>query len=91
MTRSAFTRMAGTTIALGIAALAFAVPASARTAPDPDTGGLVIPAPTSQGVDSSSDGNWRELGLGAVGGLAIAGAGIAAASGLRHRHTATVQ
>jgi hypothetical protein len=84
MTRTTFTRIAGTTLATGFAALTFAAPASALEAPDPDTGGLVpIPsAPTT----TSSDSNWLELGIGAVGGLAIAGAGVAAAAGIRHRH-----
>jgi hypothetical protein len=84
MTRTTFIRIAGPTVATGFAALAFAAPASALEAPDPDTGGLV-PIPSAPAT-TSSDNTWLELGIGAAGGLVIAGAGVAAAAGIRHRH-----
>jgi hypothetical protein len=78
--------LAGSTIVAGVAGIALAAPAGALEAPDPGTGSTVVdqrgPAATS-----TDDNQWLEIGLGALGGLAIAGAGVAAANGLRHRST----
>lgn len=83
MTRSTLTRLTTTAFVTGFASLAFAAPAGALEAPDPETGSTVSPAPTTTSTD---DGNWMEISLGALGGLAIAGAGIAAVAGVRHRN-----
>jgi hypothetical protein len=82
MKHSSLTRLATTAIATGFAGLAFAAPASAFEAPDPELGNIVSPGPSTT---SSEDSNWLEIGLGAAGGLVLAGAGIAAVAGVRHR------
>lgn len=84
MKHSSLTRLATTAIATGFAGLAFAAPASALEAPDPEVGTLVTPGPST--TTSTDDSNWLEISLGAVGGLVIAGAGIAAVAGVRHRN-----
>ncbi len=84
MTRKSITRVAASAVATGFASVALAMPASAVQAPDPDLGGLVS---TGGGAASTSQETpWMELGLGALGGLALAGAGVAAVAGMRHRH-----
>lgn len=84
MTRRNITRVAASAIATGFASVALAMPAHAVEAPDPDVGGLVD---TGGGAASTSESTpWMELGLGALGGLALAGAGVAAVAGMRHRH-----
>jgi hypothetical protein len=83
MTRSTLTRLSTTALVTGFASLAFAAPAGALEAPDPEAGNIVSPAPSSTSTD---DGNWMEISLGALGGLVIAGAGIAAVAGVRHRN-----
>lgn len=84
MNRSTLTRLATSALVTGFASLALAGPASAVEAPDPEVGGLVNPTPGTPAADS--DGNWMEIGVGALAGLALAGAGVAAAAGVRHRH-----
>jgi hypothetical protein len=84
MTRSTLTRLTTTALVTGVAGLALAAPAGAMEAPEPGGGGTVAPAaPTATSTD---DSNWLEISLGALGGLAIAGAGIAAVAGVRHRN-----
>lgn len=82
MTRKTITRIASVGLVTGFAGLAFAVPAEARDIPD--GGGAVsptyVPGPT---VDESTP--WMEIGIGALGGLALAGAGVAAAQSVRNR------
>ena len=84
MTRKTITRIASVGLVTGFASLAFAVPAEARDIPD--GGGAVsptyVPGPT---VDESTP--WMEIGIGALGGLALAGAGVAAAQSVRNRQT----
>lgn len=84
MNRSSLRRLATTTLVTGIAGLALAAPASALEAPDPEVGNAVSGGSTA--TTTSEDGNWMEISLGALGGLAIAGAGIAAVAGVRHRN-----
>lgn len=83
MTRSSLHRLTTTALVTGFASLALAAPASALEAPDPETGNAVSGTSTST---TSDDGNWMEISLGALGGLVIAGAGIAAVAGVRHRN-----
>lgn len=83
MNLSTLTRFATTALVAGFAGLAFAAPASALEAPDPEVGGLVNPSGGSS--TTSSDDPWMEIGIGALGGLVLAGAGVAAAAGIRHR------
>ena len=84
MNRSPLHRLATTALVTGFASLALAAPASALEAPDPEIGNAV--SGTSTATTTSEDGNWMEISLGALGGLAIAGAGIAAVAGVRHRN-----
>ena len=85
MNHSSLHRLATTALVTGFASLALAAPASALEAPDPEIGNAVSSG--SSTTTTSEDGNWMEIGLGALGGLAIAGAGIAAVAGVRHRNT----
>jgi len=78
------TRITGTGLVTALAGLALAVPAEARDIPDgggPSTGLVSDPA-AEEGTP------WTEIGLGALGGLALAGAGVAAAQSVRRRETA---
>ncbi len=84
MNRSSLHRLATTALVTGFASLALAAPASALEAPDPEIGNAVSGSSTA--TTTSEDGNWMEISLGALGGLAIAGAGIAAVVGVRHRN-----
>lgn len=84
MNCSSLHRLATTALVTGFASLALAAPASALEAPDPEIGNAV--SGNSTATTSSEDGNWMEISLGALGGLAIAGAGIAAVAGVRHRN-----
>jgi hypothetical protein len=84
MAKTSITRLASAAVVTGITTLAFATPASAMQPPEPvgsaDTGPVVT---EDNGID------WAPLGAGALGGIALAGAGVAAAAGLRHRRHAT--
>jgi hypothetical protein len=86
MNRSSIHRLATTALATGFASLALAAPASALEAPDPEIGNAVSGTSTATTSSEDSNGNWMEISLGALGGLAIAGAGIAAVTGVRHRN-----
>ena len=82
MTRNTITRITSVGLATSFASLAFAMPAEARAIPD--GGGAV--SPTAVPTDPVSDGTpWMEIGIGALGGLALAGAGVAAAQSVRNR------
>jgi hypothetical protein len=86
MIRNKLITLAGSAVVTGVAGIALAAPAGALEAPDPGTGNTVVDqrAPAAASTD---DSQWLEIGLGALGGLAIAGAGVVAANGLRHRST----
>ena len=82
-------RLAGTAVVTTVAGIALATPPAAMVdpAPPPNPDGVGL----SGGGTSSDDGPWLEIGIAAVGGLALAGAGIAASSAARRRslaHTA---
>ena len=82
MARRSITRLAAGAVVTGIATLAIAAPASAAFPKDP-TGGSVFPtSPTV--VDEGWQ--WYEIAGGALGGIALAGGGVAAAAGLRRRN-----
>jgi hypothetical protein len=91
------TRVATSALVTGLASLALAGPADAMMTHDPDLGSIVradnntglstpseVPAPATD-----EDTPWIQLGIGALGGLALAGAGMAAASRVRHRQSVT--
>jgi hypothetical protein len=88
------TRVATTAVVAGLASLVLAGPADALMTHDPDLDGTIL-ADNNTGVPeqvpstSSDDGDtpWTQLGIGALGGLVLAGAGTAAAIRVRHRHT----
>lgn len=86
MTSSKLARVTAAAFATGIATLALAAPVQAQQVTNPDGGrpGTVViqtpaPAPTSAGWQ------FEQVAVGAAGGLALAGVGIAATAGLR-RH-----
>ena len=87
MIRNKLIALAGSALITGVAGIAFAAPAGALEAPDPGNGGLVFDQRAPATTSSTDDNQWMEIGLGALGGLAIAGAGVAAANGLKHRST----
>lgn len=83
-------RLAGAAVVTTVAGIALATPAAAMVdpAPPPNPDGVGL---SGGGGTSSDDGPWLEIGIAAVGGLALAGAGIAASSAARRRslaHTA---
>jgi hypothetical protein len=82
-TRHMLTRTA-TAAAAGTALLALsAAPVSAVEIPEPGA------KPAAETSSTSSDGTpWMEIGVGALGGLVLVGAGVAAATTVRHRHAA---
>lgn len=88
------TRLASAAVVTGIATLAFATPANAINPhqPDPNSRGSTAgswnypPAPTS--ADESSTWDLLPIATGALGGIALAGATVAAAVGLRRHHQA---
>lgn len=82
MTRKTITRIASAGLVTGFASLALAVPAEAQEIPD--GGGAV--SPTAVPTDTVDEGTpWAEIAIGALGGLALAGAGVAAVQSVRHR------
>lgn len=81
MTRNAITRITSVGLVSCFASLAFALPAEARDVPD--GGGPVFPYTPTPTVEEGTP--WMEIGIGALGGLALAGAGVAAAQSVRHR------
>jgi hypothetical protein len=84
MIRNKLIALAGSAIVTGVAGVALAAPAGALEAPEPGNGNVVVDR-TPVTTSSTDDNQWLEIGLGALGGLAIAGAGVAAANGLKHR------
>jgi hypothetical protein len=92
------TRVVTAALVTGLASLVLAGPADALLAHDPDVGGSVLAdnntglsAPSKVPAPVTDDGGtpWTELGIGALGGLALAGAGTAAAIRIRGRHAVT--
>lgn len=81
MTRNTITRITTVGLVTGFASLALAVPAQARDVPD--GGGPLNPSTPPAAIDEGTP--WMEIGIGALGGLALAGAGVAAAQSVRHR------
>lgn len=88
------TRLAATAIVTGLASLVLAGPADALLAHDPDAGGqlradnhpgLSTPSQVPAAATDEDTTPWMELGIGALGGLALAGAGTAAAVSVRRR------
>ncbi|MGN6575568.1 MAG: hypothetical protein ACTHKG_07770 [Nocardioides sp.] len=85
MIRNKLIALTGSAIAAGVAGVALSAPATAMEAKDPQAG-LDLRSPATS-TTSGDDSQWLEIGLGALGGLAIAGAGVAAATGLKRRGT----
>ena len=83
MTRNTITRITSVGLVTGFAGLALAMPAQAREIPD--GGGAVSPTVTERQTPITEGTPWTEIGLGALGGLALAGAGVAAAQSVRNR------
>lgn len=89
MTTRSLTRLAAASVVTGVAGIALATPASAMVDPAPNgAGSSSTPSTTSSATDDSP---WAEIGVAVVGGVALAGVGIAAGSAVRRRslaHTA---
>ncbi|HJR39326.1 MAG TPA: hypothetical protein VJ819_13175 [Nocardioidaceae bacterium] len=88
MATRSITRLASAAVVTGIATLAFAGPADAQYPKEPDLGARV--EVTGTGTPTVDDG-WElsQIASGALGGIALAGVGVAAAAGLRrHSHAA---
>jgi hypothetical protein len=88
------TRLASAAVVTGVATLAFAAPASAikpiEPAPDRESSsagaGSVTPVPAPAPEGTSWD--LLPVATGALGGVAVAGAAVAAAAGLRRHNLA---
>lgn len=80
MARKSITRITSIGLVTGFASLALAMPAEAKDVPD--GGGPINPSPIATVEEGTP---WMEIGIGALGGLALAGAGVAAAQSVRHR------
>ncbi len=87
--------LAAAAVVTGVAGLALATPAAATVEPAPPPaseditrhhqhGGSLMQTPSGTSV-TSEDGPWAEIGVAVIGGLALAGVGIAAGSAVR-RH-----
>ncbi len=80
------TRLAGAAAVAGAALLFAGTPAQAQTAPDPHTGDVRVITLT-QSVPAQ-DLNLGQIGLGALAGLALTGAGVVAVRAGRRTHVA---
>jgi hypothetical protein len=81
------TRLASAAVAAGVASLALAAPAGALVEP----GGPGGTSGGNPGIDTAPAGTSWELlpiAVGAAGGLALAGVGFAAATGVRRHNVA---
>jgi hypothetical protein len=87
MKKSPFTRIAMATVATGFATIAFAAPANANMALDPEVGN-VVQVETTPGTPAEPGTDWGQLAVAAAAGVALAGAGAAAVAGTRRRHLA---
>jgi hypothetical protein len=99
--RNPYPFAAGAVVA-GVAGLALAIPAAAMAdppAPPPTPvsnldfvhtqhGGSVTQTPTGSTSVTDEDSPWAEIALGALGGVALAGVGIAASVAVRRRSMA---
>jgi hypothetical protein len=85
MASRAVTRLASAAVVTGIATLALPGPAGAVYPKEPDLGARVEVKTPPPPVSDSFD--YTALAGGALGGIALAGVGVAAAAGLRrHQH-----
>jgi hypothetical protein len=84
MTFRTVTRLASAAVVGSVASLALATPAGALVEP----GGPGGTSSGSTGIPTSADTSWELLpiAIGAAGGLALAGIGFAAATGVRRRN-----
>jgi hypothetical protein len=87
MTPRTLHRFATTAVVTGVAGLALAAPASAMVdpAPAPNADGTSLPA---SGGTATDDSPWAEISVAVLGGLALAGVGIAGTAAVRRRSVA---
>ncbi len=87
MNKHSLSRIATAVSSFGVAALAsifLATPAQATVAPEPDArGGSTATSTVTSPAPSGAD--WRQIGLGAAGGIVLAGAGAVALGGSRRQ------
>lgn len=81
-------RLAASAVVGTAATVALAAPAQAMFVHDPVTGSAGGSAPTS--TTQTSDNGWQllQVGVGAAGGIVVAGAAAGAAAGLHRRRVA---
>lgn len=87
MTPRTLSRFATTAVVTGVAGLALAAPAAAMVdpAPAPNPEGSSLSDGTGTATDDSP---WAEISVAVLGGLALAGAGIAGTAAVRRRSVA---
>lgn len=102
MTTRTASRLAAAAVVSGVAGLALATPAAAMVDPAPPPvseagyqhtqhGGTVPQTPIGSTTVTDDDSPWAEIAVAALGGVALAGVGIAASVAVRRRsvtHTA---
>lgn len=84
---STLRRLAASAVVGTAATVALAAPAQAMFVHDPITNGGGPTAGTSTTTDKPADGGWQllQIGVGAAGGVVLAGAAAGAAAGLHRR------
>jgi hypothetical protein len=87
MTARSLYRLTTTAVVTGVAGLALATPAAAMVdpAPPPNPNGTSVSGDSGTATD---DTPWLEISAAVLGGLAIAGVGIAASAAVRRRSVA---
>jgi hypothetical protein len=96
--RTPFT-IAAAAVVTGVAGIALATPAAAMVDPAPPPasevtlqhtqhGGSLTETPTVPATATEDDSPWAEIGVAAIGGLAIAGVAIGASVAVRRRSVA---
>ncbi|WP_020389845.1 hypothetical protein [Kribbella catacumbae] len=85
MVTKTITRIAAIAATIGIAGLPLTISAPASAINKPEPGGNAQPEPVPPPVDSDGNLDLVQLGAGTLGGIALTGAGFAAAARLR-RH-----
>lgn len=99
MTSRTASRLAAAAVVSGVAGLALATPAAAMVDPAPPPvsevgyqhtqhGGTVTQTPTGSTTVTDDDSPWAEIAVAALGGVALAGVGIAASVAVRRRSVA---
>jgi hypothetical protein len=87
MTPRTLYRISTTAVVTGVAGLALATPATAMVDPAPEPNGNGSSLSEDAGT-ATDDSPWAEISIAVLGGLALAGAGIAGTAAIRRRSVA---